>query len=100
MRDNPARGLWLFFVAYWDDHITNPSAAETVCLNARTVRVLRDIYGGEVFEVTSGHWLRDGDIRILGDFETLAGDAPCIEVLGYAKEYEANSGSQKKREGS
>jgi hypothetical protein len=81
--------LWLFFVAYWDDHVTNPGPGEEGArITARTARVVRDLSGPKAFAKMCELWARDGDIRVLGDLDTLPPDEPCIQVLGYVKEHD------------
>ena len=78
--------LWLFMTQYWDDHITLPGEQKPY-INARTVRVLRAIYG-PIFDELSKRWTKDGDMRFLGDPDHLDANAPCIELLAYVTRHD------------
>src|SRR5215471_13051999 len=84
MTNESMHQLWSFFLEYWDDHITNPGDPhEEVNMNARTVRVLRSIYGRETVAQACAQWSRDGDIKVLGDSDLLKPDEACIRLFGY-----------------
>jgi hypothetical protein len=82
-----AHNLWVFFASYWDDHITNPGRQEFVVhINARTIRVLREIYGHKLFDYICERWSHDGSIRILASSDLLEPEDACVEIVEYPKE--------------
>jgi len=85
MEKTPARYIWEFFAEYHDDSITMPGGVP-VFVTARTVRVLSSMFGRPLLRQIIQAWQQEGSVRVLGDWESLDGDAACIEVLDYVSE--------------
>jgi hypothetical protein len=87
MEKTPTKRLYDFFIVYWDDHICGPSNGERVFVNARTLRVLGEIYGCPLLKQLIQAWAQDGDVVILNDWETSAdAEARSVEILDYVRE--------------
>jgi hypothetical protein len=85
MEKIPARYIWEFFAEYYDDSITMPSGVPVV-VSARTMRVLGSMFGRPLLRQIIEVWQQEGSVRVLGDWESLDGDAGCIEILDYVSE--------------
>ena len=90
MEKTPARRIWEFFVEYYDDDVVMPSGGPVV-VSARTMRVVGALFGRLLLRQIVEAWTREGVVRVLGDWEELIGDAPCIEVLDYVSEQHIDS---------
>jgi hypothetical protein len=87
MEKTPAKELYNFFLAYWDDHICGPSNSERVFVNARTLRVLGESYGRPLLKQLIQAWAQDGDVVILDDWESASdAEARSVEILDYVFE--------------
>jgi len=77
--------LWLFFVEYWDDYIIG-FGDQPVTIDARTMRVLETIFGKSTVKQHLDFWIKEGDVKILGNSHELKATTPCVEVLNYLNE--------------
>jgi hypothetical protein len=90
MEKLPARRIWEFFFEYYDDNIVMPSG-RPVTVSARTMRVVGAMFGRPLLRQVVETWTRTGEVRVLGDWEELDGDAPSIELLEYVSELQIDS---------
>jgi hypothetical protein len=90
MEKTPARRIWEFFAEYYDDSITMPGGGPVV-VTARTMRVVGAMFGQPLLRQMVDAWTEESVVRVLGDWESLDGDAPCIEVLDYVSEKQFDS---------
>jgi len=74
--------LWGFFAEYWDDEVV-VGASRKVLINARTIRVLRSMFGNDLVIKCLHRWKSENSVKILGDSDDLDPDAPCIQVTAY-----------------
>jgi hypothetical protein len=70
-----------FFTKYHTEHAANASRGERVFVDAGTLRELSAAHGSDFLMSLLGGWEQDGDVVILGDWDTLPEDAPGIELI-------------------
>jgi hypothetical protein len=68
-----------FFDAFQRQHAARASRGERVLVDAGTLRKLSAAHGASSLRDVLSGWEQDGDVIILGDWETLPEDAPGIE---------------------
>lgn len=79
--DENVQKLVDFFASYHTEHAARASRGERVLIAAGSLRNLSAAHGALLLRDLLSGWEQDGDVVILGDWESLPEDAPCIEMI-------------------
>ncbi len=70
-----------FFTRYHTEHAAGAARGERVLIAAGVLRTLGAAHGASLLmDILSG-WEQDGDVVILGDWESLPENAPGVELI-------------------
>ncbi len=70
-----------FFYRYQAEHAAAKARGERVLIEAGVLRRLSAAHGASDLEWLLGGWEQDGDVVILGDWNSLPDDAPAVELM-------------------
>ena len=70
-----------FFTRYHKEHAASAARGERVLIAAGVLRSLSAAHRSSLIMDILGGWEQDGDVAILGDWETLPDDAPSVELM-------------------
>jgi hypothetical protein len=70
-----------FFTRYHMEHADSAARGERVLITAGVLRRLSAAHGTSSLMDLLGGWEQDGDVAILGDWESLPEDAPSVELM-------------------
>ena len=70
-----------FFTRYHREHAASAARGERVLISAGVLRQLSVAHGSSLLMDILGGWEQDGDVAILGDWQTLPDDAPSVELM-------------------
>jgi len=70
-----------FLTRYHAEHAPSAARGERVFVTAGVLRRLSAAHGASLLMGILGGWEQDGDVAILGDWETLPEDAPGVELM-------------------
>lgn len=70
-----------FLTRYHKEHAASAARGERVLITAGVLRQLSAAHGSSLLMDILGGWEQDGDVAILGDWQTLPEDAPSVELM-------------------
>jgi hypothetical protein len=81
MNQHETDSLAEFFYRYEAEHAAEAARGERLLIPAGVLKRLSAAHGASDLESLLGGWEQDGDVVILGDWNSLPDDAPSVEVL-------------------